>query len=391
MIRSLSSLRAVALLPFLLLLVFLTGAWAEEAPIVAVADFDCETGFVQGCRLAGQAAEMMTTSLFKTGDLQMVERSRLQKVLMEQKLSVSGLVDTANVSHLGKLVAADYMAIGSVSQFGENWVGHIRVVESVSGKILFADSIEAPDEGKFLSAIREKAEQIASQLRRIQKGSYVLTFQVKTKEGGKNPLSAQDIKRLLEVLAKKAKNYGASAVDVRQAGNGVVVDVSGIAEPLELAGLLMQDDSLEFHLAGNVPPPDDSGIPPGYKLYNIEERNNPQPRPILVRTKVELTGDRIESSSVSVDRMTGQPFIVINFDKEGTKKFAALTGNSIDKPLAILLNGTVLTAPIIRTTIANGSAQITGMFDMKSAFRLSVNLKSGRLPAEISLEGIEKK
>jgi TolB-like protein len=382
-----SIIRAGMPLIFMLPAIFLSSAWAGDVPVIAVADFDCETGSIQGCRLAGQAAERLTTNLVRTGDMQVVERFRLQKILMEHKFSVSGLVDTANVSLLGKLVAADYMVIGNVSQLSDNWACHMRLVEIVSGKIFYADSMEAPDERKFLSAIQEKADQMTAQLRRIQKGSFTLTFLVNEKGAGKKPLSEKDKKLLLDVLARKAKYYGASTTDVSQDGARITVAVSGISEPLELASLLMQNDMLEFRLA-DIPFSKDSNPKPGYSLFPYE---NSLTQTIFVRNKIELTGDHIQNSSVSVGWLSGSIFLIIKFDGAGTRRFSSVTGSNIGKALAVVLNGKVLMAPMIQERIAGGIAQITGMFDMESAFRLSVNLKSGRLPAEISLEGIEKK
>lgn len=381
--------------PFFLLLVcvfslgavapFPSSAGAGGIPVVAVPDFECESGSAQVCALAARASDRVTTRLAWFSDLQVVERSRLQKVLEEHKFSLSGLVDTSNVSIVGKFVSADYMVIGRVSKPGDKWAGHVRLVEIASGKIFFADDLEGADEESLLAAVQEKADRIAAKLRHIQKGSFILTFLAADKKTGNTRLNEKDRKRLLEVLSRKAANYGATGVEVKQSGQKVTLRVSGIADPLDLASALMQDDVLEFRPA-RMPASPGAGPPRGYKAYTGEESGG---LTIFVSDKVEISGERISDSSVIVD-WYGQPSVMVNFDKEGSRRLSAITGNNIGKPLAVMLNGKVLTAPIIRQRIIRGNIQISGRFDMETAFRLSLNLKSGKLPARISLEGVEK-
>ena len=98
-----------------------------------------------------------------------------------------------------------------------------------------------------------------------------------------------------------------------------------------------------------------------------------------------LTGRYLSSSQVSSNQTTGQPVILINFNSEGAKLFEAITKKNLGKPVAILLDGQVISSPVVQEAIAGGNAQITGSFDYKEAQRLVQLFNAGALPAPINL------
>lgn len=99
----------------------------------------------------------------------------------------------------------------------------------------------------------------------------------------------------------------------------------------------------------------------------------------------KLTGANLRHAEVQFDQNTGEPQVSIQFDGDGTKLFAELTKNNLQKPLAISLDGEIISAPTVQTTIENGEAVITGKFDIKEAKKLAIELNAGALPVPIKL------
>jgi preprotein translocase subunit SecD len=98
-----------------------------------------------------------------------------------------------------------------------------------------------------------------------------------------------------------------------------------------------------------------------------------------------LTGRYLSSAQVASHQTTGQPVILINFNAEGAKLFEAITKKNLGKPLAIFLDGQLISNPVVQEAIAGGNAQITGQFDYNEAKRLVQLFNAGALPAPINL------
>lgn len=99
----------------------------------------------------------------------------------------------------------------------------------------------------------------------------------------------------------------------------------------------------------------------------------------------DLTGADLQEARVVFDQNTGKPAVSIQFTKEGGEKFAKITQDSVGKPLAILLDNELVSAPIVQEKITGGQAQITGKFTVNEAKKLSIQLNAGALPVPVKL------
>jgi preprotein translocase subunit SecD len=97
-----------------------------------------------------------------------------------------------------------------------------------------------------------------------------------------------------------------------------------------------------------------------------------------------LTGKDFQKASVSFDQ-TNQPQIDIVFNEAGAKKFETITSKNIGKPLAIFLDGKLISAPTVNATIAGGRGVITGKFDIKEAKNIVIQLNAGALPVPVKM------
>lgn len=105
--------------------------------------------------------------------------------------------------------------------------------------------------------------------------------------------------------------------------------------------------------------------------------------------ETKLTGRYLENALVQFDQQTNQPVISLSFDSEGKDLFSALTKAEIGKPIAIFLDGQILSAPVVRDEITDGKAIISGNFTVQEARSLVRNLKYGALPVPVELVGTQ--
>jgi len=106
--------------------------------------------------------------------------------------------------------------------------------------------------------------------------------------------------------------------------------------------------------------------------------------------RTELSGKQLERAEVTEDMQTGQIQVNLNFDKEGSDLFAQMTENNVGRPIAIFLDGTPISIPVVNEPILSGSAVISGGFNIEEARLLSQRLNSGALPVPVELISQQK-
>jgi preprotein translocase subunit SecD len=98
-----------------------------------------------------------------------------------------------------------------------------------------------------------------------------------------------------------------------------------------------------------------------------------------------LTGASLTDARVQLDSQYGEPYVSIEFDRKGARVFERVTGENVQKRLAIVLDNKVYSAPTIQERIAGGKARITGRFTMEEARDLAIILRAGALPAPVTV------
>ena len=123
---------------------------------------------------------------------------------------------------------------------------------------------------------------------------------------------------------------------------------------------------------------DSSKIPPGYEV--LPGRGETL---YLVKEQPEITGAALINTQLKIGGRYNMPYLAVDFNKEGSKKFAKITEVNIERNLAIVLDGRVQSAPVIKSKISDGHAIIEGNFTMEEAKNLAIILNSGSLPVPI--------
>jgi len=190
------------------------------------------------------------------------------------------------------------------------------------------------------------------------------------------------VEQSIEIVRRRIDETGVNEpIIARQGSNRILVQLPGIDDPERIKRLLGQTAKMTFHLLG-----DDTGArgvaPPGTKYLPSADPGRPEK--VLVRNRVELDGGRLRDASATNDS-TGRWVVHFAFDNAGAKRFAEITRANVGKPFAIVLDGKVISAPVIQEPITGGQGQISGNFTVQSANELSVLLRAGALPAPLTV------
>ncbi len=103
----------------------------------------------------------------------------------------------------------------------------------------------------------------------------------------------------------------------------------------------------------------------------------------------ELTGEIISEVKAGIEPTSSAPIITIEMNSQGSKEWARITEKSIGKRIAIMLDGVVYTAPIVKGKISGGRSQIDGMESLEEAKLLEIVLRAGSLPAPLDIISLE--
>ncbi len=201
------------------------------------------------------------------------------------------------------------------------------------------------------------------------------------------------VRQALETMRNRVDQFGVSEPTLqRQSDNRILIQLPGVEDPDRAIALLGKTARLEFKLVdetANIQDAVAGKLPPGTQL--LYERNvNRQTgavaeTPLVVQDKTVLTGDLLSDANVRIDTRFNEPYVAIDFNSVGAKRFDQITAANVGKRMAIVLDDTVYSAPVIRERISGGSAQISGSFSSQEATDLAIVLRAGSLPAPVKI------
>ena len=105
----------------------------------------------------------------------------------------------------------------------------------------------------------------------------------------------------------------------------------------------------------------------------------------MVNKGAELTGGVITDANANIDPNTSSPMVTMTMNSEGATEWARITGANVNKRIAIMLDGAIFSAPVVKGKIPGGRSQIEGMGDLNEAKLLEIVLKAGALPAPVDI------
>ena len=188
--------------------------------------------------------------------------------------------------------------------------------------------------------------------------------------------SSQD--QALEIVRRRIDEIGTNEPNILKRGNDrILVELPGLDDPMRIKSLLGKTANLTFRFVTNN---DQDSF--GAEKLSYEDESEED---ALVSKRIILSGDNLLDAQPRMDSETNETVVTFTLDRVGAKRFGKATSTGIGKQLAIVLDGKIISAPVIRDTIASGSGQISGGFTFQSATDLALLLRSGALPAPLNI------
>jgi preprotein translocase subunit SecD/SecD/SecF fusion protein len=181
----------------------------------------------------------------------------------------------------------------------------------------------------------------------------------------------------LEIVRRRVDEVGTNEPNILKRGNDrILVELPGLDDPMRIKNLLGKTANLTFRFVTQ----NSEETFGSEKLFfedGIEQA--------VVSKRIILSGDNLLDAKPRMDNQTNQTVVSFTLDRIGAKRFGKATSTGIGKKLAIVLDGKIVSAPVIRDAIVSGSGQISGNFTFQSATDLALLLRSGALPAPLNI------
>ena len=196
----------------------------------------------------------------------------------------------------------------------------------------------------------------------------------------------------LKVIRNRVDQFGVAEPTIQKQGeNRILVQLPGVQDPARAKALIGKTAVLEFKLLDDqvdAARAVQEGPPPGDEILygrRVDRNTKAETRvPYIVKKEILLTGDVISDATVRVSDV-GEPYVSVLFDSVGARLFGEATEKNVGKALAIVLDGNVHSAPVIRERIPSGQAQISGGFTFEEASDLAIVLRTGALQAPVQV------
>ncbi len=185
----------------------------------------------------------------------------------------------------------------------------------------------------------------------------------------------------IEVVRRRIDSLGTTEPAIARQGEGrLVVQVPGDDDPEALKSVIARTGQLSFHMVDDTADPA-GPIPPRRAVYPLADGGYD----LVIYEAADVTGDMVTDASASPDQESGGFQVNFAFDGRGARRFAEVTRDNIGRRFAILLDEQIISAPTIQSPITGGSGRITGRFSPEEATELSILIRSGALPAPLTV------
>jgi len=196
------------------------------------------------------------------------------------------------------------------------------------------------------------------------------------KDTPKAPVTEDSMKQAEYVLRQRADKLGVAEPEIQREGaRNIMVQLPGIKDPEKAKEIMGKPAVLQFAIVNEQ-----------YNAMTDEELNTlkQQGKPVL--GPVLLTGDKVTKANATFGGQIGsQPIVNLSFNAEGANTFAQITAQNVNKRLAIVLDGNIITAPNIDEAIPDGNAVINGVGSIEDAKEIALVLNTGSIPVTLDI------
>jgi preprotein translocase subunit SecD len=206
-------------------------------------------------------------------------------------------------------------------------------------------------------------------------------------------IRANAVTQGVETIRNRIDQFGVREPQIIAEGEDrIVVQLPGVKDQRRAIELVGKTALLEFKLVDEGASVEEAlkgNLPEGDQLLYIKNVDPQTGRlsktPIVVKTRAVLTGETIKTARVNFQSQRGGAYVGLSFDNRGAQIFDRVTAENVKRRLAIVLDDTVYSAPVIQERISGGDAQITGSFTAEEASDLAIVLRAGSLPAPVKI------
>ncbi len=181
----------------------------------------------------------------------------------------------------------------------------------------------------------------------------------------------------LEIIRSRIDELGTrEPTIIAQGEERILIELPGIKNPKRIKEIIGTTAKLTFRFIA-----DNDAKKQSYE--KLQSKNNLET--YNVQKKLVLSGEHLTDAQPGFDNLNNSSVVNFKLDGFGAKKFAYATKNNIGRRLAIIIDDKVVSAPVVRDAITTGNGQISGSFSVEEANNLSIILRSGALPAPMSI------
>ena len=273
-----------------------------------------------------------------------------------------------------------------VRELGANKMAPVKISQDASGALIVTLK-DQTETSSFLDLMeRSFTDLTAAGAGQSATGAPIYRLTMRQADELQTRHSAMD--QALETIRNRIDQLGVRETTVeREDDNEILVQLPGIQDPERAKQLIGKTAVLEFKLVDDQHSIGDAlknGPPPGDEiLYGRPDRGGREP--YLVESPVLVTGDVVTDARVRPGGRLEGPYVSVDLNARGAQIFDSLTAANVGRRLAIILDNTVYSAPVIKERIPGGRVSITGRFSFEEAHQLAIVLRSGALPAPVKI------
>ena len=203
------------------------------------------------------------------------------------------------------------------------------------------------------------------------------TFKLKLSKYGLIELKNASLSQAIEIVRRRVDEVGTNEPNILTRGNNrILVELPGLDDPMRIKNLLGKTANLTFRFISNT-----SEETFGTEKLDFVDGSEPA----NVSKRIIISGENLIDAQPRMDNQNNETVVSFTLDRVGAKRFGKATTSGVGKRLAIILDGKIISAPVVQDAIISGSGQISGNFTFQTATDLSLLLRSGALPAPMNI------
>jgi preprotein translocase subunit SecD len=266
-----------------------------------------------------------------------------------------------------------------------------------SAPVVRGTSVEVVVRESDLQNALTKVRELSQPLGGILGGAGQRTLEISNQGGGRIQATftepalveriRQAVDQAVQIIERRINELGLVEPLIQRQGNDrILVQVPGLGDPQRLIDLVGKTAKLDFRMVDETVTPEQalaSRPPPESEiLYGTSREGR---TPYVIEKRILVSGADLTDAQPGFDSRTSEPVVNFRFNSAGARKFAQATAENVGKRFAAVLDNEVITAPVIREPILQGSGQISGSFTVESANDLAILLRAGALPAPLTI------